>query len=52
MKRFLAASVLAVALVLSAGVDRLHAECYMVCEMWITPGGTSMTCGEVWCTDG
>lgn len=50
LKRFLAGSFLVVALVLSAGVDRLHAECYVMCEMWITNQGTTMECGAVWCT--
>ena len=48
-KRFLAALVLTTALVLSSGTTQLLAECYMVCEMWVTPSGTTTECGDVWC---
>lgn len=43
------ALVLMTALVLSSGTTRLLAECYMSCEMWVTPSDTKMECEEVWC---
>ena len=51
-KRFLAALVLMTALVLSSSTTRLLAECYMSCEMWVTPSGTIIECEEVWCDEG
>jgi len=48
-KRFLAALVLTTAFVLSSGTAQLLAECYMSCEMWVTPSGTTIECEEVWC---
>lgn len=49
MKRFLVAAVLTAGLMLSAGAGRLLAECYMVCEMTVTPKWVITTCGQVWC---
>lgn len=49
LKRLLAAAILMATLMLSAGADRLLAECYMVCEMWVRPGHTITICGDVWC---
>ena len=43
-KRFLAASLLAVALVLSGGVHQLQAECAMVCHVVVTPHGSYEDC--------
>ena len=48
LKRFLAAATLTAALMLSAGVSRLQAECYMVCEMWVYPEYTITICA-FWC---
>lgn len=49
LKRTLAASLLAVALVLSAGVELLYAECYMDCTIIVTPNYTITSCTTVGC---
>lgn len=49
LKQLLVASVLAVALVVSVGVEQLHAECYMDCTIIVTPNYTITSCTSVGC---
>ena len=48
LKCFLAASLLAVAFVLSVGVVPSHAECYAECDILVTPSYSISAC-VYWC---
>ena len=49
LKRYLMASVLAVALVFSAGVHQLRAECVMVVHCLVVAGASSTCLEGFWC---
>lgn len=52
LKRFLAASTLTVAIMLSAGAGRLLAQCGIACDAVVHDDYTIQVCTPVWCDDG